>query len=615
MIKLMQKVNGQTVAVEATPDFCEYYDVAVVGVGTAGAVAVITAAENGLKTIGIEQLNAAGGTITMTGICGYYFGGRGGRYEQIDDSLKALASLTTERYFDCPDLRKYNLDRIIEQSGATVLYESIVIGIYIDQRKIIGLRIFGDNGQMDIACKTLIDATGDGDVCDMAGCAMDFGRATDGDTVPFSVQRSFVGDNMVRNANIDCGRIDQRNVPQYTRAILKAQSRYAKKIDNETPLRLHSLPGIREGRLLCGEEKITIEDFFEGRLTDKPIIYAYSDLDKHGDDISFEKDIFRKWYLLSNLSAINITVPIPMGCLIAKEYDNLLVAGRCLSVDRDMQTCIRMNRDMQKLGEAAAVMCLVALQDDCAFKGLCYERVASILRASGCLSEENNQGFKFDSWSDPSFVRKIEWLTDENEIIAQLSSSKPAVAIWSCRLLGQRIVPALKEGLASNNTNLAKHAALALAVMDDASGIDVLRSMVVEQDVRELTDMRRTNMFYIAMAVCAIGMLADKESIELLKKLITDKQLYLRFPEAAGYRRGYYLTLSATVRALMDIADAYPEKKQETCEFLHGWFKDYSYISMITTADRHDAQHIMAKAIYGNICIWDKNKEEKTMQI
>ena len=54
---------------------------------------------------------------------------------------------------------------------------------------------------------------------------------------------------------------------------------------------------------------------------------------------------------MSNSDALNITVQVPKECLIAKEDNNLTFAGKNLSADRERLTCIRMNRDMPKLGE------------------------------------------------------------------------------------------------------------------------------------------------------------------------------------------------------------------------------------------------------------------------
>ncbi len=609
MINFVQKVdNSITYTPVEAMSSSEQFDVVVVGVGTAGAVATIVSANKKLKTLGIERLGAAGGTITMSGICGYYFGGRGGEYEKIDKRLKELAPLTTQRYYASPDIRKYNLDRIIDESGAVIKYECIVTGIYIDDRRIVGVRVLSNGKESDISLKILIDATGDGDICDMANCAMSFGGNKYGDISPFSVVRTVLCNGVVHNFNCDNGKVDQRDVEQFSKELLRAQSYYAKKTKGELPLRINCLPGIREGRLLYGEERLTLEDFFEGNLTNKPVMYAYSDLDKHGDDSAFDIDIFRRWHVMSNMGAINVTVPISMGCLIAKEYDNLIAAGRCLSVDHEMQFCVRMNRDMQKLGEVAAIMAFIALQNGVALKDIEYDKLEPLLRESGCLSEENNKGFMFDSWSDKSFIRKVEWLKDVDSINHHLATNQPAVAIWSCKLLGDKIKPALRANLLSGNDYLVKHSALALAVLDDPTGAPVLRRIIEQRDREELKDMRKGNRTRISMALCAVGMLKDKDSINTIKALISDPKEHTAYCINSNYRRGYYLAVSSAVAALFDIADAHPETGKEIEKFLEEQFSDGKYISKITTADSNDSHYIDAKNIYNNICIWKDKK-------
>lgn len=611
MINLIEKIDGKSVKTQVeAPDFAESYDVAVIGLGAAGAISTIVSANKGLKTIGIERLNAAGGTITMGGICGYYFGGAGGDFERVDEKLHEKSDLVIKRSFVHPDLRKYNLDCELEDCGATVCFESVVTALYTDSRRVVGFKLFDGVRETDIAVKTVIDATGEGEICDMAGCSMSFGRRQDGSVVPFTISKSFIIDGRIEKTNHDSGKIDQRNPVEFSRAVLEGQSYFVKRTDGQKVVRLHSLPGVREGRLLNGEKKVTVKDFLNGKVEKEPVIYAYADLDKHGPDIAFDSDIFRKWDLMSNLGALNITVPIPKECLIAKEYDNLLVAGRSLSVDHEMQTCVRMNRDMQKLGEVAAILALISLEDKVALRNVKYERIEPLLRKTGCLSEDNNRGFWYDG--DPKrfadYIRKAEWFTTAEEINENLSTLKPAVAIWSCRILCKKIKPTLIENLESEDENLRKHSAIALAVMDDASGLEVLRQIVTERDRTELQDMRKHNKRRIAMALCGLGLLKDRESIGIIKDVITDKREPEFYPIQNGFKEIYYRTVSIAVAALMDIANAYPEERPKIEEFLEKEFSSLEYIGRMTETGEYTSPYVMCKDIYNNISIWKNSK-------
>jgi len=607
MIKILEKVCGEIVINDIkAPKFEKQYDVAVIGLGAAGATAAIICGRKGLKTIGIERLNAAGGTVTMCGITGYYFGNPGGDFERVDAELKKKTDVMVKGGFKNPDLRKYNLDCELKNSGTEVWFDSIVTALYVEDRKVVGLRFFNGAKEIDIAVKRLIDATGEGEICNMAGCEMTFGRERDSSVVPFTISKCMLVDGQIEKTNHDSGKVDQRDPFEFSRAVLEGQAFFVKKTPGQTVVRLHSLPGIREGNLLVGEKRLTAEGFLNGERAEEPVIYSYADLDKHGPDVAFDSVTFKKWDLMSNLGALNVTIPIPKECLIAKEYDNLCVAGRSLSVDHEMQTCVRMNRDMMKLGEVAAILSLVSLEDKVAFKDVSYSRIEPMLRKTGCLDEDNNRGFWYDG--DPKkfadYIKKAEWYTTEEEINQNLATLKPGVAIWSCKILGDKIKSSLIENLKSDNENLRKHSAIALAVMDDNNGVMELRKIVAERDRTELQDMRKHNKMRIAIAVCGLGILKDKESIDLLKDIITDKNEGQYYPVLNGFSQQYYRVISNAVASLMDIADEYPEYKSDIIDFFEAEFSSYEYIKRMTENGEYTSAYVTSKDIYNNIKIW-----------
>lgn len=611
MIKIISKANGRIISQDTeTPDFKECYDVAVIGLGAAGAISTIMCADKGLKTIGIERLNSAGGTITMCGITGYYFGNPGGEFERVDAELKKKTDVSTKGGFKNPDLRKYNLDCELKRSGAQVWFDSIVTALFVDDRKIIGLRFFDGVKEIDIGIKRLIDATGEGEICNMAGCEMTFGRERDASVVPFTISKCMLVDGRIEKTNHDSGKVDQRNPWEFSRAVLEGQAFFVKKTPGQTVIRLHSLPGIREGNLLVGEKRLTAEDFLNGERAEEPVIYAYADLDKHGPDVAFDSPTFKKWDLMSNLGALNVTIPIPKECLIAKEYDNLCVAGRSLSVDHEMQTCVRMNRDMMKLGEVAAILSFVSLKDDVALKDVAYSKIEPMLRETGCLDEENNRGFWYDG--DPKkfsdYIRKAEWFTTKEEINANLATLKPGVAIWSCRILGEKIKPVLIANLESDDENLRRHSAIALGVMEDSHCLEELRKIVTERDRTELQDMRKHNKRRIAMAIAGLGFLGDEESIDILKDVITDQNEPDFYPIQNGFNQIYYRTISAAVAALMDISEAHPQYRSDIEKFLEKEFASLEYINRMTQTGEYTSPFVMCKDIYNNIEIWRNRK-------
>ena len=67
------------------------YDVVVIGGGTGGAPAGISAARQGAKTLVVEYLHGLGGVGTMGLISGYYYGYIKGFTAEIDQGVAALS--------------------------------------------------------------------------------------------------------------------------------------------------------------------------------------------------------------------------------------------------------------------------------------------------------------------------------------------------------------------------------------------------------------------------------------------------------------------------------------------------------------------------------------------
>lgn len=602
MTNLIEKIDNHTVITPSdSVSFCGEYDIAVIGLGTAGAISAVTAAKYSKTVIGIERFTASGGTMTMGGVGGYYFGGEGGLYEEIDLMTKKAPLDTLKCNYIHSDNRKYLIDTFLENPYITLMYESVVTGIYAQGERIVGIRVYNSGEEKNYAIKSLIDATGDGDICDMAGCSMSFGREDDQSVVPYSVVKSYVKNDCLCKTNHDCGKVDQRNVWEFSDSLIKAYSTFSSEEDRGLTVRLHPLPGIREGRLLDGYKKITLPDILSGNGTEEPVIYSYSDLDKHGIDIAFDTELFVKWQILANLGALNITVPVSLGALVAREFSNLIVAGRCLSVDHDVATLVRMNRDMQKLGEVAATAASVAIDDNVKIIDVSYQKLKTLLLKTGCLNEENNKGFYYGGGNDDTYKRQAIWIEDKDELNQALSTLRPGLAIWSAKLMGEKIIPHLCKNLTSDNENLRKHSAIALSVMDRPDGKDVLKGMVTDRDRTMLSDMRKQNKRRISQAVMALGILKAEDSIDIILELSCDREEYRHYPYEDGYNPCYYRTLSSAVASLLMLVKTYPEHKDRVLSKLKDQLSDLSYIKEITTLEDHTSEYVQAYEIYRRV--------------
>jgi hypothetical protein len=114
--------------------------------------------------------------------------------------------------------------------------------------------------------------------------------------------------------------------------------------------------GIRETRRVEGDCVLTSEDVRTGRKRDTGVAKGCHHIDIHQD------------------GAGQIRIPvadggsydIPYECLIPGTLDNVLVAGRCFSADREAHGSARVMGGCMGMGQAAGVAAAIAMQQNAA---------------------------------------------------------------------------------------------------------------------------------------------------------------------------------------------------------------------------------------------------------
>lgn len=583
-------------------------DVLVCGLGTAGAVALILSEQNGLNALGVELLGCMGGTASIGGVQSPYFDTPGGRYLAIEDEVTAYRAHHTHNALES---RKLIYESIALEHGAKLMYETCICGVYMEGSTVVGVRALAPEGMVNIACRVLMDCTGDACIARMAGCATEFGRALDGCTQPYSMvsyMRSEDG-TVVRTTNVDFGRVDQRDDGQLSRALIFSRAYEMAEDRQGMRFMLHMpLIGVREGQRIVAEDTVRVEDIFAGRYTDTPVFYAYADLDKHGWDVAFDGEALGDWAIGANLGAYNLTIPVPFGALIPRGVDGMLVPCRALGVDRDTASCVRMLTDMRRAAEAAADMAMLAIREGCRLKDIPYAELRGRLIASGCLKREYECNCRIDGYRDtegrllPGI--DVRFTDDPAQLEQGLATLCPGQAIWSAKLMGARARDALRELLTSEDDTTRRHAALALAMTGDTGSVDILRSMVAERDGVMLKDCRKHNQQRGCMAIYLLGRLADAGVADTLIDIITDRHeperpaYNVEFAMGTRYRidcfrNEYFQFMTNAVMALIRIGDAHAELRGMIAEAFHAAFDDGSYYDRITTRPRMSSEGCM----------------------
>lgn len=513
--------------------FDDDFDVIIIGLGTAGAIAAICSARYGMKVLAIEKNNGMGGTATKGGVLGYYYGAVGGIFEEIDSlSYKANKkdfTPTNPVYPDYihPDIKSVILENKAIEAGAKICYDSYVFGVYLQSDRVIGIQWRDQCGVHNTKAKYIVDCTGEAEICSLAGCKTRQGRALDSKCQPYSLCTLTVKDGTIHSYYIDNGYINANDAKSFSNQMMNTFTQKMFLKEHYNPQEYFSViasqVGIREGRTIIGEENITFEAFLEDKMSDKPLFYAYSNIDTHSREHAFESKNYIEWSTVSRLRKLNFSVPVPKGSLIPQGYKGILAVGRCIAVDHDISPCVRMKRDMQKCGEAVAALAYLSIQYAVAAVDVPYAELAAMLQKTKCLDESNNI-MTYRS-GEPVPGQKVnipvKWLTDKNEICEQLKCNEPGIGIWSAKRLGVSIIDSLKEWMQAESKNLRTHSAYALAMLGDVGSLEVLRK-IVEKSNRGYDNKTALERYHDLSAIYLVGELGDLQSIKYLMTIIDE---------------------------------------------------------------------------------------------
>lgn len=297
--------------------------------------------------------------------------------------------------------------RILEQlairEGVKLLYFTSFLQTDIADGHIKGVFLHGKSGFSYVAARSVVDATGDADVARSCGCPIVIGREEDGMMTPgtliFRIEDvdslawedycnqtgdvrlttiisslktkgkwTFPFDTVVLcemphrgsffvNALCQCG-VDGTDDVSLTEASIQQRSEAAILMDflkthvpgfaNARMVATASRIGIRETRRIIGEYTLAVSDMIQGTLFQDTIA-----LTGFGWDLSDPKKPSHQPMFGKNLG--HSFSEIPYRCLVPKGIDNLIVAGRCISVERDALGPVRIQPACFAMGQAAGI--------------------------------------------------------------------------------------------------------------------------------------------------------------------------------------------------------------------------------------------------------------------
>lgn len=356
----------------------EMCDVAVVGGGIAGIAAALSAARAGAKTILLEQQYALGGLATL-GLVAIYLplcdgNGRQVSFGIAEELIRLSVALEGKNVIadwkagqltgktsrlECtynPNIMALEAERLLIESGVQILYGVQVCDAVMEQGTIRALITESRSGRSAIAVKSVVDASGDGVVCRLAGentaifqqqnilaawyCASQNGKvklhplgACDNPD-KYKTQEQ-LDKKQKRYVGLDCRELSQFTLDAHKALMADFLAKGDLSQDHQLTM-IPSIPQIRMTRRLAG----------------------VTELDEPETNVFFEDSIG----LIGNWKHRGPVYELPFSCLHGVRVRNLITAGRCISTTDTMWDNTRVIPACAVTGEAAGLA--AAMSDD-----------------------------------------------------------------------------------------------------------------------------------------------------------------------------------------------------------------------------------------------------------
>lgn len=390
----------------------ERYDVIVVGGGPAGAVAAISAARHGAKTLLIERFNCLGGMWTV-GFMNPLFDseGKGGILREIIDTLKARGAWGGFRNISFRyEEMKVLLDELCRDAGVHLLLSTDYSDVVREGNRVCGVIAENVGGRAAYTAGCIIDASGDARVAADAGAEIAVGDEagrTQAMTLMFlvgGVPDSLSEGEMLYKRVAPYYAKEGIEMPftfpylipapgvhyaviQYTHMHgvhpLSAEERSFACVEgrrqmmemmrllheNDPALRhlelIGSAPvlGVRESRRIVGEYTLCAEDLFAGRKFADGFTSSRFNIDIHSPDTNGQK-----------CRPVGV-YEIPYRCLIPKGVEGLLVAGRTISGTHEAMASYRVTGTCAAMGEAAGTAAAYVAAHACGVRDVDIRRI------------------------------------------------------------------------------------------------------------------------------------------------------------------------------------------------------------------------------------------------
>lgn len=402
-------MNTPTFSFSCSASPKQSFDVAVVGGGIAGVAAAVAAARQGMKTCLIEKQIGLGGLATL-GIVTIYLPLCDGRGHQVIGGIgEELLRLSVrdlkvenkeakfrgipscwEKEGDPEERKKIRFDTVFNpalytltleswllEAGVTLFYDTRLIEVQKKSSRLSHLIVNNKSGTFAIATQTVVDASGDADVCALAGEETECSNANVAAGWFYYLQNGIAHLSMSTHpyrgdldaSKLTCAGYDGTIGQDVTAQVIESHAlirREVQRLQSQNPgttiepFTIPSIPCFRATRRLVGAESMTeaqMHQWLPGTVA------LTGDWRRNGPVFAITLDMLRG---------------------VANE--NLITAGRCFSMDKTIWDCGRVIPTCAVTGEAAGIAAALAVRH-ChgSIRALDAQRLQNTLRETGNL--------------------------------------------------------------------------------------------------------------------------------------------------------------------------------------------------------------------------------------
>ncbi|MDR1891911.1 MAG: FAD-dependent oxidoreductase [Oscillospiraceae bacterium] len=413
-------------------------DVFVGGGGPAGVAAAVAAAREGASVFLAESTCSVGGMGTIGMVPEFMPVSDGvnllcaGLGKEIMDKAYAYSDKSHEYMKINKEALKRAYDDIMADSGADFRFASQIIDVKARDGKIDYVILSCKSGIYAVKAKMVIDCTGDGDICAMAGadfavgdengaimpatlCSLwtgiDWENTMDAPPHQSFVEQAFAEGVLpvcdrnlpgVRRVAANCGGgnvghafgVDGTDEASVTKAMAEQRcllpayqiyfNKYIRGFENARIISTAEVLGVRASRRITGDYVLKLADFkARAVFSDEIGRYCYS-VDNHPatpDQAAFEK--FRQEFLEDYHYGVGDSYGIPYRALTPKGLSNVYTAGRCISTDHYMQASVRVMPGCYITGQAAGTAASLAAASEGDVRSVDVTELQKTLRKNG----------------------------------------------------------------------------------------------------------------------------------------------------------------------------------------------------------------------------------------